>query len=378
MGTNFLRAVALLVGTIIGAGVLGIPYVVAKAGLWTGLLAIALLGGALLILHLYLGEIALRTKGIHQITGYAEKYLGHWGKSIMLVVLVFSIYGALVAYIIGFGATSNAIFGGGELMWSLILFVAMSIFVYMGLRTVGNVEIIGNMCVVLIILTISVISAFNIKPENLQGFNMFNLLVPYGVIFFAFIGTSAIPGMREILVNKKELKKAIIIGSLIPLAIYFIFALTTVGAIGDLLLTLDESQRIASVALGLSPDLFGPIMNVLANLFAVFAMATSFVVLGLALMWVFQYDYGIRKKIAFFLTISIPLAIALSHVTNFVSVLSIVGGVAGGMEGIMIVLMHRKAKKLGKRKPEYSIHDNIYVSIILIALFVIGIFYVFL
>ena len=37
------EAIALLVGTIIGAGILGIPYVVARAGFWTGIVNIVFL-----------------------------------------------------------------------------------------------------------------------------------------------------------------------------------------------------------------------------------------------------------------------------------------------------------------------------------------------
>lgn len=60
---------------VIGAGILGIPYVVAKAGFLTGLLDLIIIGLAVLVLNLYVGEIMLRTKEDHQLTGYAEKYL---------------------------------------------------------------------------------------------------------------------------------------------------------------------------------------------------------------------------------------------------------------------------------------------------------------
>ena len=38
MKKEFFEAIALLMGTVIGAGVLGIPYIVYKAGFLTGLL----------------------------------------------------------------------------------------------------------------------------------------------------------------------------------------------------------------------------------------------------------------------------------------------------------------------------------------------------
>ena len=76
-------AAATLIGTIVGAGILGIPYVIAKAGFLYGFFIILLIGFAFLFLNLSTGEIVLRTKTQHQLTGYAEKYLGQWGKRLI-------------------------------------------------------------------------------------------------------------------------------------------------------------------------------------------------------------------------------------------------------------------------------------------------------
>ena len=66
-----LGGLAVLVGTIIGAGILGIPYVVAKSGFVIGAVHIILIGIIMTIVMLYLGEITLRTKANHQLPGYA-------------------------------------------------------------------------------------------------------------------------------------------------------------------------------------------------------------------------------------------------------------------------------------------------------------------
>ncbi len=78
-----LVAASTLVGTIVGAGILGIPYVISKAGLWYGFLIILFLGLAFLLLNLFGGEVVLRTKKQFQLTGYAGKYLGPTGKRLM-------------------------------------------------------------------------------------------------------------------------------------------------------------------------------------------------------------------------------------------------------------------------------------------------------
>ena len=124
---KFWIAVATLIGTIVGAGVLGIPYVIAKAGFLYGSILIVVLGLVFLLLNLYVAEIVLRTKGKHQLTGYMERYIGKTGKLLMMLSMIFGVYGALIAYLIGEGETIKAIFGGNALVYSLIFFFIVSI-----------------------------------------------------------------------------------------------------------------------------------------------------------------------------------------------------------------------------------------------------------
>ena len=89
VNTQLIAAIATLVGTIIGAGILGIPFVVSKAGFLTALPLIVLIGLIFVVVNLCLGEITLRTKGVHQLTGYMEKYLGKSGKFLMMLSMIF-------------------------------------------------------------------------------------------------------------------------------------------------------------------------------------------------------------------------------------------------------------------------------------------------
>jgi amino acid permease len=189
MDKDLFRASALLFGTVIGAGVLGIPYVVAQAGFLTGLLTILLLGIAILLLDLFYGEVVLRTPGNHQLPGYAGIYLGKWGKRIITFSMFFGIYGALIAYLIGEGATLSAIFGLSPMIFSILFFIIASVLVFIGLKAIAKSEMIFSSIVITLILIISAITIFSGKfnLQNLATFNLANILVPYGVILFAFV-----------------------------------------------------------------------------------------------------------------------------------------------------------------------------------------------
>ncbi|MAG19989.1 hypothetical protein CL618_00985 [archaeon] len=361
------EAIATLVGTVIGAGVLGIPYVVAQSGFFTGLVNIILIGVLILILKLYLGEVVLRTKGNHQLTGYAEKYLGKTGKKIMTFVMLFGIYGALLAYLIGEGEAFSAIFGGSSFLYSIGFFIFASLLIFAGLKLIKKYELFFMGVIFLIVILISFLSFKYVDLSNITGFNFGNILLPYGVILFAFLGTAAIPEMKEILCNhKKRLKKCIITGSVLVIAVYVLFTFFVVSVTGV------NTTEIATVGLG---NVLGPKMLLLGNLFAIFAMATSFLTLGLALKQMYDYDYGFSKHLSWFLTCIVPLGLFLLNFRSFIKTIGFAGSIAGGLDGILIVLMAWKAVKKGDRKPEYEIVKGKWLGIVLISVFVLGILY---
>jgi len=374
---EFLEAVATMVGTVVGAGIFGIPYVVSQAGFLTGLLDLLVIGIIVLLLYLYLGEVVLRTNGKHQLTGYAEKYLGKWGKRLMLFSMIFGIYGALTAYLLGASSALAGILGGVQLMYMFLFFMLVSGLVYYGLEAIEKSELFTMFLIFIVVILIALFTYPHVKLSNLGSFDVTKFFVPYGVILFAYLGMVAIPEMSEILhKEKKKIKNAILTGMIIPVVIYILFTLIVVGSVGfENFSSLKPDQRIATIALGMvvNPSLF-----IVANLFAVFAMFTSFLALGLALQEMFIYDYNFKKKAAWAFTCIVPFALALSGLTTFIYMINLSGIVAGGIDAVLIVLMFHKAKKSGDRKPEYEIRKSTILSVIIISFFVIGaLFYFF-
>jgi hypothetical protein len=59
----------------------------------------------------------------------------------------------------------------------------------------------------------------------------------------------------------------------------------------------------------------------------------------------------------------------------FYKTINISGGITMTLEGILMVLMFNRAKKLGERKPEYSIRQNKFISALIILLYALGMLY---
>lgn len=360
-----LAAISVLIGTVIGAGILGIPYVVMKSGFAFGLLNIFLVAAMILITHLYLGEISLRTKTNHHLAGYAGKYLGKKGKYLMFFAFAFGAYAALLAYLIGESISFSHLFfqtSQYSLLFGIGFWILMTILTHQTIKALEEGEELG---ITLIIVMISFIIIFfwnKINVSNLTYLNMQNIFLPFGVILFAFLGFSAIPEIERILdkkQDKKLTKSVIIISNLTALAIYIIFTLIVLGAKGT------ATPQIATIVLGKPFIILG-----------ILTMFTSYLAISFALIDTFRFDFNKTKKQAWFYTTIIPIAlfIILSFIegATFIKVLSLGGVISGGMTAILILAMVKKAKLKGSRKPEYQIPYSKILTIILITLFVAG------
>jgi len=370
------EAIATLVGMIIGAGILGIPFVVAKSGFLTGVIDIVVIGMAIVFMNLFIGEISLRTKRPHQLTGYAEKYIGKKGKIVMTILFVLGVYGAMSAYIIKIGEFLSEMISisfFSPLVCSIIFFVFGSVLVYLGLKAIEESELYMVFFILAIVVVLLIFSFSSIKIDNLTGFDYKKLFLPFGVVLFAYMGTAAIPEIREELRNNERLmKKAIIIGSVIPMVVYLLFAFIVVGVSGSL--TTDGA------IIGLK-NFLGHWILLVGFIFGILTMSTSFLANGLALRDMYRFDFDFNKIKASLLTCLVPLFIAvgviLSGVSNgFYRVIDFTGAIVFPFTGIMVVLIYWKAKRKTERSPEFSLgRISWIVGIVLIIMFLLGFFY---
>lgn len=364
------QAVATLVGTIIGAGIFGIPYVMVRSGWWTGVLMLVGLGILIWLMELMFGEVALRTSEQHQLVGYAEVYLGKAVKWFLSVILILEIYGALLAYFIGEGQALSAIFGGPSLLYGLVFYFIFSWLIWRGIKMVKKTELFLMLLMLITVLILVLVSTSKINPTNFSGvIDWTNLFYPYGVLVFAYSGLTAVPQMKKILTkNERQLKKAIIIGCLLPIVVYLVFAWAVVGVCGN------GTTELASIGLG---QVLGVKVTIIANLLACVTMATGFLALGLALRDIYQLDYKIKQKPAWLLTVIPALAIYFLGAHDFIKVINLIGAVGVGLTGVVYVLIYWSARIKGKRKPEYSIPGwlGVIIGIVLMGMFLIGVVY---
>ncbi|MFA6888971.1 MAG: aromatic amino acid transport family protein [Candidatus Woesearchaeota archaeon] len=351
------KATSYLIGVTIGAGIIALPYVFAHTGFLVGTVALIICWVITLLLTLALGEIVLRTKEDHEVSGLIEKYLGKKAKHFMACITVLYIYGAILAYGMGLGEAIHGIFGFNILISSVVLFFVLSAIVYFGLKSVSNAEVILTPFIFFIIGIIFLFSYNHIAIQNYYSLIGENVFMPLGPLFFALMGFWCVPDMKRILKNKKSLKKAIILGVTIPAVSYLIFAVIVVGVTGE------STTEVFSVGLA---EYVGPWVGKLLYLFTFFTISTSFIGLGFSLKEMFCEDYSCHKNIAWLAAFGIPLVLLFVVKKGFVDVIGITGALSTVFIFGMTMVMFYKAKKLGKRKPEFTLNLPKSVAVLII------------
>ena len=119
------EGLAILIGTQVGAGVLGLPYAASKVGLIPGfgiLIGVMLL---MLFTALIVLKLSAEMRGA-QMSTIAQRTLGKAGGWTMYLSIVLMSFGALLAYVAGMGSVFASLFGFNETIGGFIFWILAS------------------------------------------------------------------------------------------------------------------------------------------------------------------------------------------------------------------------------------------------------------
>lgn len=354
----FLKALSVLLGTVIGVGMFGLPFAAQKAGFFVVLIYLFLMALVVVATHLAYGDIVLGTKGSHRLPGYVGEYLGRGWKRASFVILMLGLLGALLAYLIVGGRFLSAILspllGGGEITYTLIFFSFGS---WLVLRDIKSVSVIELVLLLVILSALFLKSSFLIDVGNFKGVQLRFMALPYGVVLFSLWGSSVIPEIKEMImegIGKKEEKKCgkylktiVFTGIVFAALIYLAFVFMVLGVSGK--------ETSEEALLGLVPKMGGGILA-MGFLFGVIACFTSFLTIALTLKKMLWYDFGVPKNISWALACFVPLLLFFMGLKKFIDVIGLTGALSIGAEGVILVLTYRAflQKKFSKNiNPAY-------------------------
>lgn len=363
---NFLKALSVFVGTIIGVGIFGLPYVASKAGFFVVLSYFLAMSFIAIVIHLLFGKIALGTETLYRLPGFVGEYMGQPWKKITLLTIGSGLIGAALAYLLVGGTFLESFFspyfGGSNLIYTLIFFTAGAYLILRGIKHISQVELALLIVFFGILISIFIKTIPFIDFSNFQPINLSFLTLPYGVVLFALWGSALIPEVEEMLGEdaKKLLKWVIISGILLAAITYLFFVFMVLGASGQ-----NTSKEAIS---GLAATVGDGIIR-LGFVFGVITCFTSFIALGLTFKKMLWYDFGLSPKLSWFIACFTPLILFFLGLKEFIDIIGLTGAVSLGFEAVITVFLYRAflEKKLSQK-----MNPLLYV---LPVFFVLGIFF---
>lgn len=357
----------IIAGTTIGAGMLALPLASAGIGFGTSLTIMLLLWSLMAFTALLMLEIHQYADCNATLHTLAKQILGTKGKLIASFAMLFLFYALCSAYIAGGGAQFTErlhSFGWHNLTQTsgtLIFTVMVAAIVTVGTSTVDKVNrvLFGlklvAMIFVLTFLAPNVTESYLLSMPIQQGL----IVAAIPVIFTSFGFHGSIPAIVKYLGgDTRSLKKAIMIGSALPLIIYVLWQIVTLGVISQAVLV--DNSGLSALLNTLSQTVHHSNLANIVGIFADLALVTSFLGVSLGL---FEYmgdtlkkQQGVKHRIqSSLITFIPPLCFALFYPQGFIMALGYAAIALAILAVLLPVAMAHTVRKQPKPEALYRV-----------------------
>ncbi|KIT54641.1 tyrosine transporter TyrP [Vibrio parahaemolyticus EN9701121] len=333
----------IIAGTTIGAGMLALPLASAGIGFTTSLVIMLSLWALMAFTALLMLELHQYAESSATLHTLAKQILGQKGKWIASFAMLFLFYSLCAAYIAGGGAQ----FGDRLSQWfeldisgptaTVIFTLIVTLVVTIGTGTVDKVNRVlfalklVAMVAVLSFLAPNVTESYLLSMPIEQGL----IVAAIPVIFTSFGFHGSIPAivnyldgdtssLRAIAISCMLVRKAVIVGSTIPLVIYIFWQIVTLGVVSQDALI--ENGGLSALIGQLSQTVHKSNLSSIVGVFADLALLTSFLGVSLGLFeFLGDTIKGKSEKpnrlLAAVITFTPPLGFALFYPQGFIMAL---------------------------------------------------------
>jgi amino acid permease len=335
-------SILLIVGLEIGGGILALPIIIASTGLIYGTV-ILLIAWSLM---LYTGLLVCKANcALENNVGFAtmaNTYLGQRGKFVLIVVFIYTLSSIAMAYISGAGSTFSQLLHIPPLIAASIFVLLFGTCIIIGTKMVdyANRIFLGIKVVLLLIAIFCLL--ISIHPANMlvSSDNISPIISSIPAIVTAFTLHSILPSIRTYLKNSaNDLRQVVIIASIIPLIIYFLWIFAIIGNIPhhgansfDVLFAKSGKANVSDLLTLLSANSTNELSISAVYLVATISVTTSFLGTSLSMYNFIQDLFGNNKNSILkykiypaIVTFIIPLLVVFIYPNIFILALSYAG-----------------------------------------------------
>ncbi len=346
MNKNSLFAVMILAGTILGAGIFSLPYIFSRVGWLLAAGYLVVFASIYYLVHRFYGESLLTAPPGHNFLYFLKESMSEWAWRLSSLIIVAEFLLILTVYLILAPTFGALIFNGGGAVFLLAFWSLGSLFIFFRLSVLGWTEFIGVAAIIVFILAI-----FGFGRASLAGAapslgGVAEFFLPFGPLLFALAGRSA---MAQVVEEKRKsegsgrslsVSGVAFQGTFLAAVVYFVFA------IGVLRLTPAPTPDTLSGLGGLPPTVLA-----LLGVVGLIAIWKSYIVIGLNAKEMLEYDLKTPRSWSALAVVCLPVIFYLAGFNNFLSVISLLGGLFLAFDSALVVHIWRRLVPKNKFRP---------------------------
>lgn len=377
------RGSLLVAGTSIGGGMLALPVLTSQAGFAPSLLIYLACWLFMACTGLLFLEVSLWMEGEANIVTMATRTLGVAGKVAAWGLYLFLFYCLTLAYVVGSGDLILSLVQGYVPLTSwqaqLLFLAVFGPLVYFGANVVGRLNVFLMLGLGISYFAFVYLGAGFVDSNLLMKANWSKIWFALPITFTAFAYQGIIPTLVTYMHRDvRQVRLAILIGSFVPFITYVVWQWLILGIVptegpNSLAEALAQGQNAVHP---LKHVLNVPIVYIVGQYFAFFALLTSFLGVTLGLLDFLADGLNIQKtsQNKFWLCLLIfvpPVLFALVHPHAFLIALDYAGGFGCALLlGLLPVLMVWAGRYHLHLKGEYQVAGG-RTLLLFLALFVV-------
>lgn len=371
----------MITGTTIGIGILGLPIKTGLAGVLPSLAATIAVWVVMLATGWIIARGIIASEEQIDISTLVHRKLGMPGRVMTVAGYLVLVYGIITAHLAGGGDVLSALTGGRlPANTSILIFFVVATFIaLLGVRLVEKVNtfLMAGLFVAFCILLFEAAKSVDVARFAHKDWGFLASTIP--IIVCAQTYQLIIPSVCRILDNdSKSVMKAMIIGTLIPVAVNALWMVAVVGALP--LAGAGENTILAAFRKGqaatvpLAAALQSPVISRFALIFSMVVLVSSYVLQSTAVIGFFEdllpKGLGTKRRTAsIVLGFVPPLAVVFIYPGIFLEALDVIGGgsvilLFGIIPGLM--LFRESAPAMGRTRA-------LAICLVLVSLFFMGI-----
>jgi len=373
--SKVLGSTLIIAGTTIGAGMLALPLASAGIGFTTSLIIMIALWSLMAYTALLMIEIHQHAEQDATLHTLANKFLGKKGKWVASFAMMFLFYALCAAYIAGGGSQfADRISGFTGIEVSNTTSTLLFTFIVAAVVTIGTSTVDKVNRVLFLVKIVAMAMVLTFLAPNVTESYLLSMPVEQGlviaaipVIFTSFGFHGSIPAIVNYLDgHTPSLRKAILIGSAIPLIIYVFWQLVTLGVVNQS--TLLDNQGLSALISTLATTVHKSNLGQTIGVFADLALLTSFLGVSLGLFEFLgdslkKQGKGNSRLVVGAVTFLPPMGFALFYPQGFIMALGYAAIALVVLAIFLPILMVKKARAQSEQDHYQVIGGNLGLAV---------------